>query len=370
MTASVRLDREGVGTEDSPDIDPEFATRHVALRDELIRRVRAEPGVLSVVLAADAPGAESAMKIEVERQTTSAHPGGGDAASAGHTVGVAEVDSSLFRAFGVPVLAGRAFGASDFAAQSNAVLVNRSFVERVLGGGVALGRRFREPARARDGVVAVPPGRWSEIVGVVSDFPTASGASVMQPKIYRPLLPDAARPLTVVLRAQGVTAETFGGRLRALAVAVDPMLRVDGIQDLDKAQSIERLADRFVFLAVTLVTVSVVLLSAAGIYALMSFTIARRRREIGIRSALGAGPRRVLAGVLRRAAGQIGLGIGIGSVVAAFLVQGMEGGWADVRGLVVLAAVAAFMAAVGLIAAVGPARRALEIQPTEALRTD
>jgi ABC-type antimicrobial peptide transport system permease subunit len=74
--------------------------------------------------------------------------------------------------------------------------------------------------------------------------------------------------------------------------------------------------------------------------------------------------------VLRRATAQIALGIGIGIVVAGGMLQGLEGGKGDSQGLLVLLAVAVFMAAVGIVAALGPARRALRIQPTEALRTD
>jgi ABC-type antimicrobial peptide transport system permease subunit len=114
----------------------------------------------------------------------------------------------------------------------------------------------------------------------------------------------------------------------------------------------------------------VILLSSAGIYALMSFTIARRRREIGIRSALGAGPRSVLVGVLRKAAGQIAIGIGIGTMVAGGRLLEMGAGKGDVEGVLVLLGVAVFMSAVGVAAALGPARRALSIQPTEALRAD
>jgi ABC-type antimicrobial peptide transport system permease subunit len=99
----------------------------------------------------------------------------------------------------------------------------------------------------------------------------------------------------------------------------------------------------------------------------MSFTIARRRREIGIRAALGAGPRRVLAAVLRRAATQIATGIVLGIAFAGALIQMFEGGRADVRGYFLLAGVAGFMAVVGLLATLGPARRALNIQPKEAL---
>jgi len=148
------------------------------------------------------------------------------------------------------------------------------------------------------------------------------------------------------------------------------MLRLEDIRPLDETLSVERMASRVIFVAVTLVSLSVVLLSAAGIYALMSFTIARRRREIGIRTALGAGPRRVITGVLSKAARQIAIGIIIGIALAGVLVQAMEGGMGDVRGVVVLGGVAALMAMIGLLAAWGPARRALRIQPTEALKAE
>ncbi len=127
---------------------------------------------------------------------------------------------------------------------------------------------------------------------------------------------------------------------------------------------------RLFIVVVELVTMSTVLLSAAGIYALMAFTVARRRREIGIRSALGAGPRRLLVGILSRAFGQVAIGIAIGIGIAALIDQSLEGGWTGRGAMVVLPGVIALMAVVGLLSAVGPARRALRIQPTEALRSD
>jgi ABC-type antimicrobial peptide transport system permease subunit len=123
-------------------------------------------------------------------------------------------------------------------------------------------------------------------------------------------------------------------------------------------------------LGLVMVALSVVLLSAAGIYALTSFTVAQRRREIGIRSALGARRGRVLADVLSRAMRQIGLGIVIGVAGSGALVR-LAGESSDFGGLVVrLFQVAALMAGVGIAASIGPARRALQVQPTEALRSD
>ena len=113
---------------------------------------------------------------------------------------------------------------------------------------------------------------------------------------------------------------------------------------------------------------SVLLLSAAGIYALMSFTVAQRTREIGIRAALGAHPRRLLLSIFGRAARQLALGLLVGSLLsgAVFYDIDISAG----RAVALWIAVAALMLAVGLLAALGPARRGLRIQPSDVLRTD
>jgi putative ABC transport system permease protein len=103
-------------------------------------------------------------------------------------------------------------------------------------------------------------------------------------------------------------------------------------------------------------------------YALMSFAVAQRTREIGIRSALGANPRRLLLSIFGRVIRQLGLGRLVGSAIsgAVFLNTDLSAG----RATTLLLTVAAIMLVVGLLAALGPARRSLRIQAIEALRTD
>ena len=372
LTASLRLDREGLGTDDVATADAAFTARYASLETELVRRLEAEPGVANVVLSNATPGGEPNERIEVDGAPAATSPKVAAATAAGHAVGVGTVDPDFFDAFDVPVLAGRRFTAADVSAEGRAILVNRSFVRQVLGGRDALGRRVREVRTSRSAnTEAVEHGPWYEIVGVVGDLPQPVDTSVLQPKVYHPRLPGGVHPVTVTLEMRAATPMTFAPRLRDLTVAVDPMLRLGEVRALEETLQTDTdgAINRYLFVVVAVVTLSVVLLSAAGIYALMSFTIARRRREIGIRAALGAGPRRVLASVLARAAAQIGTGIGVGVVLIGGVLAA-EGDLLTGHAVLLLLAVVGLMGTVGIVAAIGPARRALGIQPTEALRSE
>ncbi|HEX8431951.1 MAG TPA: FtsX-like permease family protein, partial [Longimicrobium sp.] len=129
-------------------------------------------------------------------------------------------------------------------------------------------------------------------------------------------------------------------------------------------------AARSAFVAVGFVTLSVLFLSAAGISAMMSFAVARRYREIGIRLALGASRREVLRTIFARAALQLGLGLAVG-VALAMLLERLSGGEL-LRGQqgVLVPLVAALVITAGLLATAGPARQALRIRPMEALRQE
>ena len=127
---------------------------------------------------------------------------------------------------------------------------------------------------------------------------------------------------------------------------------------------------RIIAAALVLLTLSVVALSAAGIFALMSCIVEQRRKEIGIRAALGADPRRILAAIFARALGQLAAGAACGVAVALMLDTASEGDLMAGHASLILPIVAAFMMAVGLVAAWGPARRGLRIHPTETLRAE
>ena len=186
--------------------------------------------------------------------------------------------------------------------------------------------------------------------------------------MFHPAAPGEIHPASLALRVRSNPADVTG-RLREITAALDPALRVDQVRAMDEIHRQHQEGNYLGASALTAVTLSVLLLSAAGMYALMSFTVNQRRREIGIRSALGAQPRRLLAGIFRRALGQLAAGTAAGVLLALlldhYIPAEQAGGW-DIPGIV--PAAAAFMLLVGLFATAGPARRGLRVDPTEALR--
>ena len=160
----------------------------------------------------------------------------------------------------------------------------------------------------------------------------------------------------------------FAERFRQIGAEVDPALQLRRVVPLSEFYDQVRSLWRYMAWGIGPVTISVLLLSAAGIYALMSFTVAQRTREIGIRAALGANPRRILLSIFGRVMRQLALGLLVGSLLSAALFSGA--GFRFGRMTAFLLAVAALMLIVGLLAALGPARRSLRIQAIEALRAD
>jgi ABC-type antimicrobial peptide transport system permease subunit len=127
---------------------------------------------------------------------------------------------------------------------------------------------------------------------------------------------------------------------------------------------------RLMVLGSALVILSALLLSAAGIYAMMSFTVSQRRKEIGIRAALGADAGQLLRSIFTKAALQLAAGVVVGTVLVLMIDRASEGELLGTRGLTLVPFTALLMVLVGLFAAIGPARRGLSIQPTEALRAE
>ena len=180
--------------------------------------------------------------------------------------------------------------------------------------------------------------------------------------MYRPSLPLLGRAGQLAARARD--PESFATRLRTIAAEVDPTIRLTDVQPLGQVGGGEARINWALTAVAWLVSFIVLLLSATGIHALMSFTVARRTREIGIRAALGASPGRLVAGIFSRAFLQISAGVLAGSGLTALL------GLGSTREVLLLRAADGVMLAAGLTACAVPLRRALRIDPTEALRAE
>jgi predicted permease len=342
-------------------------------------RLEREPAVTGVTMSSRYPGQESSVRMEVESVTgdTSARPG-----QALRTMAVA---GDFFETFGLRLLAGRTFAASDTAGDAPPVIVNEAFVSDVLGGRNALGRHIRLIDQRRGSTGDIRRGPWRDIVGVVPTFPpnrmepdlerqyragVPDQSRLSQARVYEPLM--AVRTVPVVLTAHLRSSPTeFTEPLRRIAADVDPELHMDEVEPLDAIyRQGERALVRMAALALGLVTVGVLALSAAGMYALMSFTVTRRRREIGIRAALGGQSRRITVSVLAQALRQLVLGACGGMLIALWLERWTGGLFMGGRAAIVLPAMLTMMVITGGLAALGPARRSLRVHPAEALKAE
>ena len=354
LVAPFRLDPEPPANVNAAEYRRDLESRMDKLRVDFQALVEAEAEVSDVTTATMIPGSEARERIEVEHAA--------DAAEAATYVN--RIAEDFFDAFDAPLLTGRRLTAADIS--GDAVVVNRAFVRRVLGNGQALGRRFRY-RDVRESPVSVAADRWHEIVGVVGDLQTnAYDPQLVQPVVFHMLDPQRATVLTLIVRTRG-DASGLAGRVRSMLMTLDPTARITPRPILDLYRQND-LTLRLVALVMTSITLSVMLLSAAGIYAMMSFTVSQRKKEIGIRAALGADTTRLLGSVFGKAAGQLGGGVAAGIALALLLNWASGGNTLREAGVIALPLIAAAMVIVGLLAAVGPARRGLSIHPTEALR--
>jgi hypothetical protein len=333
---------------------------------ELERQFEAEPNISAVTIASAHPGSEPVRQLELDRRG----PDGTATTLASARRNQVAVD--FFAAFDAPVLDGREFERADLTAGDRPVVVNAVFVERVLGGAPAVGQRLRFVGR--DGVAESET--WHEVVGVVADLHSnRADPDWVRPTIYEPFdISEVGFPARLIVRAPGGVVSNGVAEIEAqldiIAGGVDPGLRLVGTRSLEQISRQETVAIRTTIIALVLVTASVLLLSAAGVYAMMSFTVTSRTREIGIRSALGGRPARILGSVFGASLRQMAAGIALGAFFA-FALDGLaDGGIVGDKGLVLAPATALIVLLVGAIAALGPARRGLKVEPVDALRAE
>ncbi len=279
-----------------------------------------------------------------------------------------KIAAGYFRTMGIPLLAGREFTEADTADASKVAIVSERIVRECFPGGPgeALGRRVR-----LDGLNDAS--EWMTVVGVVADIRHMGLDRDVQPMIYVPFQQDRSDFVRLVsFVARTTTPATVVEGIRTEIRRAAPDLAITAAVTMDEAVAASVAPPRFRMLVLGLFALAATLIATCGIYGLMAYAVTQRRREIGVRVALGAERRDVLRLVLGRAL----------RVVAAGVVLGLAGAVAVTRVLrtflfgvtptdpLAFTVVTAVLMAVGLIAAWMPARRATRIDPVEALRAE
>ena len=296
-----------------------------------------------------------------------------DSVSVGERVQVVAVDPDFFEVMGAALRSGRRFGSGDLGANSRVVIVNESFVRALLGGGNAVGRRIRySSSSGAQSPSSSDEAPWLEIVGVVEDLAMATDPTLQHNAgVYHPRHPADSYPVQMAVHL-GIDADEFAGRLRELARETSTAIRVHHSMSMDGAGQGVRAVYAFFFRLLFLSGGLALLLTIAGIYAVLALTVSRRTREIGVRVALGAGRSSIVAAVLSRMTPWVTLGAFLGTVLGLRLAylfaevpwQNTLESWGQVALYLVL------MMAAGLLPCAAPIRRALAIEPSQAVAAE
>jgi putative ABC transport system permease protein len=328
---------------------------------QLLDQISTLPGVKTATIAYDPPLQSNWVdSFKIEGRV----PAGSDASTSAHFI---PVGSNYFETVGVQLVAGRKFTTIDDQDHPGVVIVNESFVRHYFPNENALGRRL-QPS---------PPARiWKnqrltsfEIVGIVRDVKLAGLEAPSEPAYYLPASQAPLQDMTLLVRTTTNPLSVVGA-VRGVVLSIDPNQPLSNISTLEKVVDESIAQRRLNMLLMGLFGGLAMLLSAVGIYGLLSHAVTQRTREMGIRMALGAQVSDVLTLVLKQGMmlALIGEAIGlVGAFVLTRLIRGLLFGVTpnDVTTFVVVAAV---LSVVALFACYLPARRATKVDPLIALR--
>jgi predicted permease len=350
----------GLAREDLLLVDVRPSTRAPDARwrfwDDVSTRIAALPGVRSVAVAGDAVFGNGGWRQTVWIERPGQEP---------QWLNVADnlVSAGFFATTGIPLLAGREIGEQDRDGAPPVVVVNRTFAQRAFGDGNPIGRRIGDRG-------AVWAGR-QEIVGVVADAKYGEVREKALPMVFHPMAQGPSRA-SYVLHVRTAAPKDLGPAVRREILAADDAALIGELRTVPQILRAQLREDRmFASLAAFFAGLALAL-GAIGIYGVISYRVARRTAEIGVRVALGAGRGDVVWLVLREAALLLAIGIAVGgpaAVAAARLVKSVLFGLEPLDPPA-LAAAAILLLAAGCLAGYLPARRAASIEPTDALRAD
>jgi putative ABC transport system permease protein len=328
---------------------------------KLLDGVRALPGVRSAALGTAIPLTDDHWRTDiwVEGQPLP------DAASFPHP-DMHVVSPDFLGTMGIRLLHGRAFVETDRENAPPVALVNETLAQRLFPGGDPVGRRIQR-GRPRPG----RPQRWTTIVGVVADTKMYGLAQKARMEVYLPYRQDPLNDMALVVKSAQYPA-SLTSAIRRVIASIDKDQPIFGVETMQQVVNDSVSTRRTTLILLSLFSALALVLSAIGIYGVVSYSVAQRIREIGIRMALGAQRSDVLRLVLGQGARISGIGIAIGIAASLLLTRLMAKLLYSVSAAdpATFLAVALLLSLIALSASYIPARRTMRVDPLIALRQD
>ncbi len=360
------FDRSGVVVATfAPHLQGYARARAEGFYRELVGRVRDVNGVTSAAFASHLP-----LTIEMRIETVAADVSSNELAEDEWEVDAASVGPGYFETMGIPLLQGRGFKDRDIEHSTCVAVVNRAFADRLFGGGDAIGKGLR--------VLGI--GRTCAIVGVVGTGKYRTLGEPPRPFLYRALAQNRDEPVwktgtvrsgtrTLIVRTSGDPGHAITS-IRTTARELDERIAISRLTTIEEAMSTAIALPRFAAMAFGLFGVLGLLLAAIGIYGVMAYTVSQRKREMGIRMAMGARQRDILRIILLEGLALSVSGLALGWIVAMavtplldFMLYGV-----DANDFATYVSVAILLTFVAGLAVYFPARRASRAEPSDVLR--
>ena len=281
------------------------------------------------------------------------------------------VSPGYFEAMKIPIVRGRYFSASDTAqAVPKAIIVDDRLAAKFWPGQDPIGRRMYRPKNPKDLLAVGPDTKFVTVVGVVKNVQTwdPGEATPMVGAYYYPLTQAPERSMEIVARSTR-ESDAITNDVRAAIRELDPELAVYGVQTMTERMDSGLIGRRLPMLIAIAFGIVALFLAAIGIYGVLAYGVTQRRREIGIRLALGGTAGRVFGLVVTEGAKIVGVGLAVGAAGAWFAGRAMSSMLYEVKpgDPLVLGGVVGALAIVAFLATIVPARRAAAVNPAEAL---
>lgn len=332
--------------------------KQIAFYRDVLPRLRALPGVVSVSAGWPLPLSTSGMGFSFDIEERHVPE------SERNISRTSLIEPGYFETLRIPLLRGREFQDSDTTTSQKVVVVNQAFVQKFFPGEDPIGKRINPGVG--DGVV---DDVQREIIGVVGDVKASQLTKDITPEMYLPFEQTVVLSPKLVIRS-AVDPVSLIPAVRAQVAQVDKNLPLYSVHTMDDIFSRSAARQRFQALLVSAFAVISLLLSAIGLYGLLSYLVAQRTLEIGVRMALGAPRQSVLTMVLRRGMMLAAIGVTLGIVASMALTNFLKGMLFGIRPLDALTfvGVSAVLLLVCLLASSGPAYRAAALDPVKTLR--